>query len=1090
MKKTRYGIWTRVLSALFAAVLVCGCALLPNCISVSAATNNSKNLSTIISEICADGSHKATLLNAASQKVATVEILTGTIVEDEKSAVYSSDKITDSTGAVNIKSSYWGCNSEVKSYLKITVLKDTALRLYNPKFTHGGYYNWTNISVMKTSNGVTSSVVATGQVNPNKEGEDSYTWAEGTYFDKTVSVKAGDVIYFCVNGNKWGYGIPTDVLAVETVENYQQSEDSSKKLTEIVSEAISNASAKGTLLNGAFEVVATTELMSGTIVDDENALGSANGKICNADESVSITTENWQGVAFLKITVVKDATLHLYNPEFTHGGWYSWTNISIMKVSNGVRTSICSTPEVNPNGESGTRYTWKEGAFFDCVASVKAGDVLYFCVNGNKYGGLVPTNVLTIDVMAYGAATSTTETVSAGMMIYNVAQTKGGTVENGGLTSYTIKTGTLEQRIDFDTFTDDKLSFGSVKSYISPTAMWVDQDYSVIYQVNILQDCDFRFTHPSAPRGSWAAGYTQVQIWRTTNVGTEKLSDIFISALEVPANYYCPDTYEAKAGETYYMVYRTSNSYYGATELAIGYEASAELKELPQTESAVVGDAISSGKLSGSLYAISFATGSDHTAASGNAFTATNVTVPSGGVESIVITALEDIRLDLVATGADRMVLADGTEVTKTAHLAAGDSVCVEFSQSGTWALSLTADRSLYVAGARRNGDESESYDLYDMINQMAFMGDASGVNMRKLSTFSIESGKLSGSHSSVLLSDVASGKFVSGEGGANTGLVPVWYGNSKGIQLVADTGYDTIVTVTAAKDAYVTMTFPVLTSNVNWALETYVKALLMDTDGTTIVLYNKIVPEFPDSDYFAVEAHLQAGQSLVLVYYTPTGLYGAVEIMPTFTLDTTAYDASQCADFAEAKALRVVKEAIIAQLQAHFAEKNEDAYSGEKWLEMETILQEGIDLINDAADEATINALLEQYKAKLDAVGTNEQIEAELNAYKQEKIAELDAFMATLNKRDYSSANWQRIQDLYNAGVNTINKQTSQTKVNNALTSVKTSIENVEKDGTGGAGIGLIVACVAVVVIGAGVVAFVLVSKKRKLTKDSKDEG
>ena len=1092
MKILNRSAWKRVLSAVFAVVLALGCVLLPNIMHVSATTNNSKNLSTIVSEICSSSSHTASIFNSSSEKVATVELKTGTIVDDEVNAVYADGKITDSTGYLSVDTNCWQnpTTAEVRSFLKITVLKDTALHMYNPEFISSNYFTWTNLTLIKVSNGIKSGVFSTPQANPNGEGSENYTWAKCAYFDNTVSVKAGDILYLVVNGNEWGFSIPSSVLTVETVDGYVAPQGSSKALPAIVSDIMSNSTGSGTLVNGAFDAVATTEIKYGTIVDDEKKLANSGTELKNDDNSISVSTALWTGVAYLKINVKQNTTLRFYNPEFTHGGWFSWTSISVIKLSNGIRTNLHTTSEVNPNGESGVNHTWKEGKFFDCNISVQAGDTVYFCINGNEWGAQIPTNMLMIDVVEGNGSSTIKESISTGMMIYNVAQSKGAVVENNGLTSYTIKTGTLESRLDFETFADDRLTYGSDKSFITPTWMQVDQNYSIIYQVNILQDCDFRFTHGTVPQGSWAAGYTQVQIWRTTNVGTEKLSDIAISTLEVPANYYCPDTYDAKAGETYYMVYRTSNSYYGGTALAIGYEAASELELLPEIESAGVGDAIGSGTLSGSLYEISFAKGSNYTAASGSAFTSTNVTV-SNGPEYIVITALENIRLDLAATGADRALLQDGTEVVKTAHLTTGDKVYVEFSQSGSYSLTLNADRTRYVAGARRNGDVTETYDLYDMINQMAFMGEGNGANMRKLSTFTITSGKLTGTHSAVLLSDVAAGKFTSGEGGANTGLVPNWYGNSKGIQLVADTGYDTIITVTATEDAYISMTFPTLTLNANWALGTYVKALVMDIDGTTVQLYNNIVTEFPDGEYFAAEAHLQDGQSLVLVYYTPTGLYGTVDIMPEYTIDTTAYDATQITDFTEARAQKTVKESVIAQLQAHLDAKDEDAYSGEKWLELQTVLQEGIDKINDAADEASINKLLEEYKAKLDAVENNEQLQAALNAYKTEKIAELDAFMESLNEGDYSNANWKKIQSFYTAGKETINKQTSKAKVDNALASVKTSMEKVEKGDSGSENTGIIVACVvAVVVIAAGVVAIILIRKKKKPAEDPKNNN
>ncbi len=873
--------------------------------------------------------------------------------------------------------------------------------------------------------------------------------------------------------------------------------ESSKDLRGILAEVAASGAAG--IRNGAGQVVASAELMWGTPVDDEKALAAAGGAVSNEDGSVKIDNSNWNGVGFVKLTVKQDTTLRFVNAAFTHGGWYSWTTVSLLKVTDGVKKSVFSTVEVNPNGESGIKNSWDEGKWFDYTMSVKAGDVLYLNVNGNKWGALLPADMLRIEVVSGDATGGLRENATAGMMIYNVAQAQGQMVENNGLTSYNIKTGTIDNLKDFDAFAENRLALGA-QSYITPTEMRVEQNRSIIYQVQIEKDCQFRFTHPSAPRGSWAAGYTVVQVFRTTDNGTEMLKETKISNLEVPENYYTPDVYEAKAGETYYMVYRTTDSYYGATTLSMGYEAAEKLDLTPKTEEIAVGTALQEGKLNGQLVSISFAekvganylemkpAADGYASSSGAKFTATSVTVPTGKKAYVVIKALADIRLDLVGTGVDKLVLADGTEFTKAAHLAAGDCAYAEFGEGAerAYALNVSADRTMYVSGARHTGATKESYDLYDMINQMAFRGESEGANLRMLSTFRIESGRLNGNRSNVLCSDIANGKFVSREGGANTGLQPIWFGNSMGIKLVADTGYDTIITVTATQDARISMTFPVISQNPNWALGTYVRCLVMDTDGTTVELYNKIVPELAHAEYFLAEAQLKAGQSLVVDYYTPTGLYGTVDFLPTFTLETEAFDASQVTDFTEAAALREHMQAGFVTLQDHVAALDEALYSGEMWLEMENLLQEGIDALSNAKSKAEMDALVVNYKAKLDAVMTMTEEAEYLKALKAEKLQQLDVYMSKLDKKYYTKSAWEQIQKLYESGKANIEKQNSETKIKNALNSTYNGIEKVEMTAPNYTTSILVSAGVGAAIIAAGVVAYVLLTRKKEEKTDS----
>jgi hypothetical protein len=91
----------------------------------------------------------------------------------------------------------------------------------------------------------------------------------------------------------------------------------------------------------------------------------------------------------------------------------------------------------------------------------------------------------------------------------------------------------------------------------------------------------------------------------------------------------------------------------------------------------------------------------------------------------------------------------------------------------------------------------------------------------------------------------------------------------------------------------------------------------------------------------------------------------------------------------------------------------------------------------------------LAEYTALISSVKTIEQTADELNAVKQEKIAELKALYESYNQSDYQADTWSKLTQIYENGVKTIQNQVNETKVQNAFLTVKTAMEGVEKDGS-----------------------------------------
>ena len=1044
--------------------------------------NVEKTNATILSEINADSAdRKSTVYDVDGELVAEITAGYGTIGSNEQSfndyneTAFTGDNWTWISAATS--GDYcWHGNSKTYGkdvFLKITVKKDCYLSLAHPDTGEkASDDNTMKVEVIRVHNGKTATLSSVAVKNGQNNVANSLLKDAG-------NVKAGDTVYIALRG-QW-----EPSLYFNPVLTFRDKEKVALGgvygLNNLIESVLGSEDRVGEIYDSDDRNLFSATALYGEIDKDEKQFSSFDVDLktikTDNEKGPQFDQEAWKSqngtASFIKLEIKQDGVIKFYNPEgFTGGLYFSWSNFSITKVTNHLIKRLYVSDRLNPNGEEKQPPIYGEGEYIDYETAVKSGDVIYLAVYGDnaedvKYGYQMPLDFLTIDFGESRPVERAVESANIGLMVYNVAQAKGAYVTNESLTAYTLTTGVAERAKAFEKFEDNLLSYpsaGEATAYVDAAGnVLVNAQLGIALRVQILNDCDFRFTHPVIKRGTWAAGYTRVRVCkRSEDNGIEELRSTPVTALELPENYYCPDTYQAKQGEEYIMIFETTNTYYAGTLLPLGYEAGT-LEVLPESEKITSASVaakpqgqqlygINVYEVSGESYTeMSYADGT-FSSASGSALTATDVTAAAGKKVALRITAKRNIRLDLNKTsGVSAIKLASGETVKNNANLAAGDYVDLIFSESGAFEVDLTADKSRYTAAARIDGAKTESYDLYDMMNQLAFGGDSNNYNQRKLSTFTLTSGKLYGAQQTLICTDYETAHFVNPDGSQNTGVKPQFFNDGNGFMgtyVYADNGYDTIITVTAKYDSKITLGNTVMNDE-QWALSTYIKALAVDADGTAVVLFDRPMTKTYEKDAFGTTVNLKAGQSIAVVYYTSTTLYGAAHYLPVFTVDTESYDETAVVDFSAARELRVYKEEKTAELESYYNTLGENDYNAANWLEIQKIFETGKEKIMDAASKEEADASFAGYKGAIQAVKTTAQEKAELDAVKNQKIAELDEFFATLKKSDYSSDNWSKLTQIYENGKKSIANQPNATKVNNSFQSAKTAMKAVEKGGS-----------------------------------------
>jgi hypothetical protein len=258
---------------------------------------------------------------------------------------------------------------------------------------------------------------------------------------------------------------------------------------------------------------------------------------------------------------------------------------------------------------------------------------------------------------------------------------------------------------------------------------------------------------------------------------------------------------------------------------------------------------------------------------------------------------------------------------------------------------------------------------------------------------------------------------------------------------------YNAIIKVTALQNMLLEMNHEAIWPQ---AENASIMIVAQDDRGYKWIISDKKIEADSPADYYLLDTHMKAGDSVYIIFYA-TGSSGVkINLMPVLSVNTQDYQESERPDFERAKAVEDYRAGILEQIEDYVEELGESNYSAARWSEILQIMEEAQQDIRRASTEDDMDALKEQAIAKFNAVNTLEQDLEELNNYKQEKIQELEDYIASLGKKNYSKKNWQLIEEELQNFKDKVELLQNKTAVNTAFTQSKALIDNIEKKKSG----------------------------------------
>ncbi|MCX7614799.1 MAG: hypothetical protein N2Z65_03480, partial [Clostridiales bacterium] len=613
---------------------------------------------------------------------------------------------------------------------------------------------------------------------------------------------------------------------------------------------------------------------------------------------------------------------------------------------------------------------------------------------------------------------------------------------------------------------------------ISETALQAVDGYDAIIKLTINKPGELRITHPQLT--GWRPDYTKIKLIRVRNGKTVVLSDKYVSSLTSPANAYTPDVGAVKANDIIYLVYYTTNEYYGSVSLSpvieIGNIPAKDTTEFIDLNG-VIADSIAGNGCAvntnstnfefmyGKIGSMSKFNAHDAKAIWNTGKTASfagNGTITAGpNTSSIIkITAKKKTAFCFSSdistlTSGSKLTIYQETngvryqikEATKdfTAKVSAniGDIIYFVFSSTKSAAKcklsgALTTDTEQYNIYERPNELKQETYSLSDMVAQAMF-SKSSGEQMRYLSTFELLYGSLDTQTVPLKVNDTLPNTL--SDDSASTTI-------SKNQLKAGMLGNDAIIKITAKKDMKISITHPEITYL--WPGNTGVK-MIAESDGIRITLKdNKMSNALKGANYYLKDVHMKAGDILYIVYYSTDSYYGIIDMLPTFRFDTTAYNSSMRAEFDEIKRAKALITEKSEALTAYLESLDKNLYSTVNWLEMEEIVEEAQSVLSTKTTVTEINKVYDQAISDLKAVLTIEQVKAQLSELKNSKVSKLNEFVASLNKESYSVESWKAFESIQSKYVGIIQDSTNTTSVEVAFETAKAAILKIEKGSSG----------------------------------------
>ena len=301
---------------------------------------------------------------------------------------------------------------------------------------------------------------------------------------------------------------------------------------------------------------------------------------------------------------------------------------------------------------------------------------------------------------------------------------------------------------------------------------------------------------------------------------------------------------------------------------------------------------------------------------------------------------------------------------------------------------------------------------------------------------------------------------------------------------------YITVLKFEALENIYLDMTHGPINLG-DYVASAYVKIVVEDSEGIRITRKTYVPKVNNDANAYFRSEHLAAGDKLYVILepidkqggsYPHTLGMTSSESNTVFEADALAYDASLRADYAFEKELIAYRAAKVTEIKEYVQSLKEDDYGIASWMEINEFADGLEEEVADIYDKAEIDAAFDAVKALIDGIQTLAEAEEELNAYKAQKKAELDAYVS---ESDYAAEDWNTIQEYIDSAKASIDEAKSTTGVDTAVAAAKNRIDKIQKKtaekgcGCGGAVTGGYAAG-AVILLAAAAVLFLRKKEER----------
>ncbi|HEY8443703.1 MAG TPA: hypothetical protein VIL24_02770 [Clostridia bacterium] len=257
---------------------------------------------------------------------------------------------------------------------------------------------------------------------------------------------------------------------------------------------------------------------------------------------------------------------------------------------------------------------------------------------------------------------------------------------------------------------------------------------------------------------------------------------------------------------------------------------------------------------------------------------------------------------------------------------------------------------------------------------------------------------------------------------------------------------YNAIIKVTALENMLLKMTHPAIWPD---ALDAAIMIVAEDARGYKWPVSDKQIIANSEANYYLTDVHMKEGDSVYIVVYALTSSGFRINLMPEFEADIDAYDESLRPDFERAKVLEDYRQNIIQELEDHMEELGESNYSAARWSEILLIFDNARNQLKRAGAEEDMDEIKAEAITAMNQVKTLQQDMQELNAYKQEKIQELEAYINSLGKKKYTKDNWAKVQEELENFKTKIEPLKNKAAIDTAFVQSKAWIDNIpQKNG------------------------------------------